>query len=183
MAAKVYIMGCTVDGLAFQTAQEGLQHYNGKKHRLKMTRFLKTISNEKVAIHIKGKCPVPIVKAKRFVSSRRTFSVAPCQHSETFSSCWPICYWGQFNKTLHATVLKHKSKYQRYSVFRSPSYVHASFVMIVNLKYVPDASHVPVISILNYFATLGSIQTVHVEHGIGLNDTYFHSVIIFYDSE
>ena len=56
MATKVYIMGCTVDGLAFQTAQEGLQHYNGKKHRLKMTRFLKTISNEKVAIHIKGMC-------------------------------------------------------------------------------------------------------------------------------
>ena len=56
MATKVYIMGCTVDGLAFQTAQEGLQHYNGKKHRLKMTRFLKTISNEKVAVHIKGKC-------------------------------------------------------------------------------------------------------------------------------
>jgi hypothetical protein len=54
MSAKVYIMGCTVDGLAFQTAQEGLQHYNGKKHRLRMTRFLKNLTNEKNAIHIKG---------------------------------------------------------------------------------------------------------------------------------
>ncbi len=38
-------------------------------------------------------------------------------------------------------------------------------------------------SILNYFATLGSIQTVHVQPGVGLNDTFFHSAVIYYDSE
>ena len=41
-----------------------------------------------------------VFKAKRFVQSRRTSSVAPGQHKETIS-CWPILYWGQFNKNLH----------------------------------------------------------------------------------
>ncbi len=51
---KTYIMGCTVDGLAFGTAAEGLQHYNGKKHRAKIARHLKDLSQESCAIHIKG---------------------------------------------------------------------------------------------------------------------------------
>ena len=54
MTGKTYIMGCTVDGLAFGTAAEGLQHYNGKKHRAKIARHLKDLTQEKCAIHIKG---------------------------------------------------------------------------------------------------------------------------------
>jgi hypothetical protein len=50
-----YVMGCTMDGLAFKTAQEALQHYNGKKHRYKMERYLKNLVQEKFAIHIKGR--------------------------------------------------------------------------------------------------------------------------------
>ena len=38
-------------------------------------------------------------------------------------------------------------------------------------------------SLLNYFATLGSIQTVSVEKGLGLKENFFHSAIIYYDSE
>ena len=50
--------------------------------------------------------------------------------------------------------------------------------------FFPDASRVPMTSILNYFATLGSIQAVHVENKVvGLNDSYYHSAIIYYDSE
>ena len=54
MTGKTYIMGCTIDGLAFGTAAEGLQHYNGKKHRAKMARHLKDLTQENCAIHIKG---------------------------------------------------------------------------------------------------------------------------------
>jgi len=48
-------MGCSLDNLAFKTAQEALQHYNGKKHRNKMERHLKNVAQESLAIHVKGK--------------------------------------------------------------------------------------------------------------------------------
>ena len=52
-------MGCSLDSLAFKTAQEALQHYNGKKHRFKMERHLKNVAQESFAIHIKGKVVLP----------------------------------------------------------------------------------------------------------------------------
>ena len=50
-----------------------------------------------------------VFKAKHFAQSRPTSSVAPGQLRETISLCWPICYWGQFNKIFHVTVLKDES--------------------------------------------------------------------------
>jgi hypothetical protein len=39
------------------------------------------------------------------------------------------------------------------------------------------------VNILSYFATLGSIETVHVEYGVGLAEGHFHSAVIYYDTE
>jgi hypothetical protein len=47
-------MGCLLDNLAFKTAQGALQHYSGKRHRLRIERHVKDVDQEKYAIHIKG---------------------------------------------------------------------------------------------------------------------------------
>ena len=50
-----FIMGCSLDKLAFKSAHEALQHFGGKKHRFKMDKHLKIVAQEGYAIQIKGK--------------------------------------------------------------------------------------------------------------------------------